>query len=147
MAALVAQPHELQVSEEAPLDEPDLSLKSNQLVDEGPGEVKTVTQGDSFYTSGGCRLERSALLLHPLKRQAGRGCVWAGRTSADSHRSQCPVCHCRNLAPAAKTFEELGLSQELLQGLYTEMKFERPSRIQASRPGAHFEQQISHHKL
>ena len=32
--------------------------------------------------------------------------------------------------PAAKTFEELGLSQELLQGLYTEMKFERPSRIQ-----------------
>ncbi|EFN51370.1 hypothetical protein CHLNCDRAFT_28127, partial [Chlorella variabilis] len=44
--------------------------------------VKTVTQGDSFYTS-------------------------------------------------AKTFEELGLSQELLQGLYTEMKFERPSRIQA----------------
>lgn len=32
---------------------------------------------------------------------------------------------------SAKTFEELGLSQELLQGLYTEMKFERPSRIQA----------------
>ena len=32
---------------------------------------------------------------------------------------------------AAKSFEELGLSQELLQGLYTEMKFERPSRIQA----------------
>lgn len=32
---------------------------------------------------------------------------------------------------SAKTFEELGLSKELLQGLYTEMKFERPSRIQA----------------
>lgn len=32
---------------------------------------------------------------------------------------------------SAKTFEELGLSEELLQGLYTEMKFERPSRIQA----------------
>jgi ATP-dependent RNA helicase DDX19/DBP5 len=32
---------------------------------------------------------------------------------------------------SAATFEELGLSQELLQGLYTEMKFERPSRIQA----------------
>ena len=32
---------------------------------------------------------------------------------------------------SASTFEELGLSQELLQGLYTEMKFERPSRIQA----------------
>lgn len=32
---------------------------------------------------------------------------------------------------SAKTFEELGLSAELLQGLYSEMKFERPSRIQA----------------
>lgn len=45
-----------QVSEDAPLDEPDLSLKSGRLVDEGPGEVKTVTQGDSFYTSGGCKI-------------------------------------------------------------------------------------------
>ncbi len=34
------------------------------------------------------------------------------------------------LPTAAKTFEELGLSQELLQGLYTEMKFERPSKVQ-----------------
>mmetsp|Transcript_1994 Transcript_1994/g.5197 ORF Transcript_1994/g.5197 Transcript_1994/m.5197 type:complete len:508 (+) Transcript_1994:268-1791(+) len=33
---------------------------------------------------------------------------------------------------SAKTFEELGLSKELLDGLYNEMKFERPSRIQAS---------------
>lgn len=40
---------------------------------------------------------------------------------------QCPWC------TAAKSFEELGLSQELLQGLYTEMKFERPSRIQVNR--------------
>ena len=32
---------------------------------------------------------------------------------------------------SAKTFEELELSPELLQGLYTEMKFEKPSRIQA----------------
>ena len=32
---------------------------------------------------------------------------------------------------SAATFEELPLSAELLQGLYTEMKFERPSRIQA----------------
>lgn len=31
---------------------------------------------------------------------------------------------------SAKTFEELGLSAELLQGLYSEMKFERPSKIQ-----------------
>lgn len=35
------------------------------------------------------------------------------------------------LYTSAKTFEELGLSEELLQGLYSEMKFERPSRIQA----------------
>ena len=35
------------------------------------------------------------------------------------------------LYSSAKTFEELGLNQKLLQGLYTEMKFERPSRIQA----------------
>jgi len=33
---------------------------------------------------------------------------------------------------SASTFEDLALSPELLQGLYTEMKFERPSRIQAT---------------
>jgi ATP-dependent RNA helicase DDX19/DBP5 len=32
---------------------------------------------------------------------------------------------------SAKTFEELDLCPELLKGLYTEMKFEKPSRIQA----------------
>ena len=64
------------------VDAPDLSLKSDTLVDEGPGEIKTVTADNTLYTS-------------------------------------------------AKTFEDLGLSQELLQGLYSEMKFERPSRIQA----------------
>ena len=66
----------------AATDAPDLSLKSDRLVDEGPGEIKTVTADNTMYSS-------------------------------------------------AKTFEELGLSAELLQGLYTEMKFERPSRIQA----------------
>ncbi|KAK9828467.1 hypothetical protein WJX72_000149 [[Myrmecia] bisecta] len=33
---------------------------------------------------------------------------------------------------SAKSFDELPLSPKLLQGLYTEMKFERPSRIQAT---------------
>ncbi len=33
---------------------------------------------------------------------------------------------------SAKTFEELNLSPELLQGLYSEMKFEKPSKIQAA---------------
>ncbi|GJP51732.1 hypothetical protein CLOM_g10878 [Closterium sp. NIES-68] len=32
---------------------------------------------------------------------------------------------------SAKTFEELNLSEPLLRGLYSEMKFERPSKIQA----------------
>ncbi|KAA8516624.1 hypothetical protein F0562_016870 [Nyssa sinensis] len=32
---------------------------------------------------------------------------------------------------SAKTFEDLNLSSELLKGLYVEMKFERPSKIQA----------------
>ncbi|KAK6936955.1 DEAD/DEAH box helicase domain [Dillenia turbinata] len=32
---------------------------------------------------------------------------------------------------SAKTFEDLNLSPELLKGLYVEMKFERPSKIQA----------------
>ncbi|KAJ7547916.1 hypothetical protein O6H91_08G109400 [Diphasiastrum complanatum] len=32
---------------------------------------------------------------------------------------------------SAKTFEELNLSESLLRGLYSEMKFEKPSRIQA----------------
>ncbi len=65
----------------AGMDEPDLSIKADQLVDDGEGEIKTVTADATIYSS-------------------------------------------------AKTFEELGLSQELLQGLYTEMKFERPSRVQ-----------------
>jgi ATP-dependent RNA helicase DDX19/DBP5 len=32
---------------------------------------------------------------------------------------------------SAKSFEDLKLSPELLQGLYSEMKFEKPSKIQA----------------
>lgn len=32
---------------------------------------------------------------------------------------------------SAKTFEDLNLSPDLLKGLYVEMKFERPSKIQA----------------
>lgn len=32
---------------------------------------------------------------------------------------------------SAKSFEELGLSPELLKGLYSEMRFERPSKVQA----------------
>lgn len=36
------------------------------------------------------------------------------------------------LYTSAKRFEELGLSESLLQGLYSEMNFERPSAIQAT---------------
>lgn len=32
---------------------------------------------------------------------------------------------------SAKRFEDLPISEELLRGLYTEMKFEKPSKIQA----------------
>lgn len=42
-----------------------------------------------------------------------------------------PVKVDSSMYSSATTFEELGLSKELLQGLYTEMKFERPSQIQA----------------
>jgi len=35
------------------------------------------------------------------------------------------------LYKSAKTFQELNLSEDLLKGLYAEMKFERPSKIQA----------------
>ncbi|KAI7839653.1 hypothetical protein COHA_006462 [Chlorella ohadii] len=81
-AAADALAGSLKVSEEPPVDDPDLSIRAERLIDDGPGEIKTVVADSTMYTS-------------------------------------------------AKTFEELGLSQELLQGLYTEMKFERPSRIQA----------------
>uniref|UniRef100_A0A7S0WXR9 RNA helicase n=1 Tax=Chlamydomonas leiostraca TaxID=1034604 RepID=A0A7S0WXR9_9CHLO len=37
-----------------------------------------------------------------------------------------------NMYSSAHTFEELNLSPDLLKGLYVEMKFERPSRIQSS---------------
>ncbi|CAD7699818.1 unnamed protein product [Ostreobium quekettii] len=33
---------------------------------------------------------------------------------------------------SASTFEELGLTKELLEGLYSEMKFQRPSKVQAT---------------
>lgn len=36
-----------------------------------------------------------------------------------------------NIYKAAETFEDLHLSPTLLQGLYTEMQFQRPSKIQA----------------
>ena len=36
------------------------------------------------------------------------------------------------LYKSVKTFEDLGLAAELLQGLYSEMSFERPSNIQAT---------------
>eukprot|EP01025_Chloroclados_australasicus_P044177 TRINITY_DN4766_c1_g1_i1.p1 TRINITY_DN4766_c1_g1~~TRINITY_DN4766_c1_g1_i1.p1 ORF type:complete len:535 (-),score=43.45 TRINITY_DN4766_c1_g1_i1:518-1948(-) len=36
-----------------------------------------------------------------------------------------------NIYEAAQTFEQLGISEELLQGLYTKMQFQRPSQIQA----------------
>ena len=35
------------------------------------------------------------------------------------------------LYTSAKSFEDLNLTPELLQGLYVEMKFEKPSKIQA----------------
>lgn len=47
-----------------------------------------------------------------------------------------PLCSADNtLYTSAATFEELGLSPELLQGLYSEMKFERPSKVQVGRAG------------
>lgn len=46
-------------------------------------------------------------------------------------QEQGPPSNSPSPTSAAKTFEELGLSPELLQGLYIEMKFERPSKIQA----------------
>jgi ATP-dependent RNA helicase DDX19/DBP5 len=36
------------------------------------------------------------------------------------------------LYTSAMSFEDLNLSPELLQGLYSEMKFEKPSKIQAA---------------
>ena len=45
-----------QVSEVPPGDEPDLSIRSDHLVEEteeeGAGQIKTVTADNSFYTSG-----------------------------------------------------------------------------------------------
>ena len=36
-----------------------------------------------------------------------------------------------NLYTSASTFKDLNLSKELLKGLYIEMKFQKPSKIQA----------------
>ena len=40
---------------------------------------------------------------------------------------------------SAKSFEDLGLSEALLRGLYGEMKFEKPSKIQAETLAADFD--------
>jgi ATP-dependent RNA helicase DDX19/DBP5 len=53
-----------------------------------------------------------------------------GVSDAES-KPAAPVKVESSMYSSAATFEELGLSKELLQGLYTEMKFERPSQIQA----------------
>ena len=47
--------HLPQVSEEPPVDDPDLSIRAEQLIDDGPGEIKTVVADSTMYTSGeGC---------------------------------------------------------------------------------------------
>ncbi len=59
-----------QVSEgPPPLDDPDLSIRSDHLVDDGAGEIKTVVaDGASFYTSGGCGKQRRSV---PSNHKAG----------------------------------------------------------------------------
>lgn len=41
-----------QVSEEPPVDDPDLSIRAERLIDDGPGEIKTVVADSTMYTSG-----------------------------------------------------------------------------------------------
>ena len=35
------------------MDDPDLSIRADRLVDDSPGEIKTVTADSTMYTSGG----------------------------------------------------------------------------------------------
>lgn len=127
-------------------DEPAAGLKSDRLVESAGTEVKKVLVDETLYTSGACGWQgvcwslgrrvtgpRVACGMGSLARQpspAAPACLAAFSPPLRSPRLGPPCAHHR-LLPAAKTFEELGLSPELLQGLYIEMKFERPSKIQA----------------
>ncbi len=37
------------------MDDPDLSIRAERLIDDGPGEIKTVVADSTMYTSGGPR--------------------------------------------------------------------------------------------
>lgn len=89
----------------------------------------------------GCFAERwSPLRGSPRAFSANRRCLPAlplgFHHPSPVARSCLPQVTADNtLYTSAATFEELGLSPELLQGLYSEMKFERPSKVQARPAG------------
>lgn len=53
-----------QVSEEPPVDDPDLSIRAERLIDDGPGEIKTVVADSTMYTSGKKKARQFGRCLH-----------------------------------------------------------------------------------
>ncbi|GAB4815736.1 hypothetical protein N2152v2_002782 [Parachlorella kessleri] len=111
----------VKVSEAPAVDEPDLSLKAGGLV----GEAPAVDEPDLSLKTGGLVGEAPAVDEPDLSLKAG------GLVEPEDHSAIKTVTAGNTLYTSAASFEELGLSAELLQGLYSEMKFERPSKVQA----------------
>lgn len=65
-SASAFMPPTSQVSEEPPVDDPDLSIRAERLIDDGPGEIKTVVADSTMYTSGGASAFCSFLWLARL---------------------------------------------------------------------------------
>ncbi|CAI6003676.1 unnamed protein product [Closterium sp. NIES-64] len=140
----------LKVSEGV-VDQPDLSIKTGELNDVPDGsehEIKKVVAAETPYSSAKTFEELN--LSEPLLRgpylkmmnlqlnlsKALLHCLTTPHPSIPHPISLFLVLSHQVVAAetpysSAKTFEELNLSEPLLRGLYSEMKFERPSKIQA----------------
>ena len=111
----------LQVSEgdKAKADEEDPSVGQTRLQEPDDNEIRTVHAGDTPYTSAASfeDLPISGMLLQVTLRSNVLGVAVSMPAAA---------CH-----PVITKLVCRLVCLRLLQGLYTEMKFEKPSRIQA----------------
>ncbi|PKI57649.1 hypothetical protein CRG98_021977 [Punica granatum] len=112
-----------------------VAAKSQSL---SPEERPTPPRRRTQLRAGQPGLRRNGLMgmgrtTRWTRRRAGHP-RWTRRRSRSSTLSPCPLTTVTSgdtPYTSARTFEDLNLSPELLKGLYVEMKFSKPSKIQA----------------
>ena len=125
-------------AEEGVIDQPDISIKTGQLNDVPDGsehEIKSVSWDSDVQPERSMQIHFGGV-LRTMKSffLKAKSCV--NQLVAQDFPLPHSAIYVQVIAndtpyTSAKTFEELNLSEPLLRGLYSEMKFERPSKIQA----------------